>query len=29
MNDILTGMLIVGVWLFIQLVVLPKLGVPT
>jgi hypothetical protein len=29
MNDILTGMLIVGVWLFVQLVVLPKLGVPT
>jgi hypothetical protein len=29
MNDILTGVLIVGAWLFIQLVVLPKLGVPT
>ena len=29
MNDILTGLLIVGVWLFVQLVVLPKLGVPS
>jgi hypothetical protein len=29
MNDILTGLLIVGAWLLLQLVILPKLGVPT
>ena len=29
MNDILTGLAIVGTWLLVQLVILPKLGVPT
>jgi len=29
MNDTLTGLLIVGAWLLLQMVILPKLGVPT
>ena len=29
MNDTLTGLLIVGVWIALQYVILPKLGVPT
>jgi hypothetical protein len=29
MNDILTGLLIVGAWIALQYVILPKLGVPT
>lgn len=29
MSDTLTGLLIVGVWLALQYVILPKLGVPT
>jgi hypothetical protein len=29
MNDTLTGLLIVGVWIALQYVILPRLGVPT
>jgi hypothetical protein len=29
MNDLLTILLIIGAWLALQYVILPKLGVPT
>jgi hypothetical protein len=29
MNDLMTGLLLVGVWIGLQVYVLPRLGVPT
>jgi|GEM_PF-329756 len=29
MNDIILGIIILGVWLFINRLLLPKMGVPT